>query len=205
MKLFQVAGYLGSGKTTLIVSLAKALTSEGLKVAILVNDVSGIPVDGDVISEYGLEVKEIGGGCICCQVSGSMKKTLELLAKNMDPDIVVIEPTGIAVPSSIKDAITYYADKIDLSFGPTIVLFDVSRAHKLLTYETLTRLVNTQIRDADIIALSKVDLVGADELSQITEKVKKINSKADFVRLSAITNEGLDDLKRSVIEFEVGI
>ena len=86
MKLFQVAGYLGSGKTTLIVSLAKALTSQDIKVAVLVNDVSGIPVDGDVISEYGLEVKEIGGGCICCQVAGSMKQTLELLAKNFNPD-----------------------------------------------------------------------------------------------------------------------
>ncbi len=205
MKLFQVAGYLGSGKTTLIVSLAKALSSEGRKVAILVNDLSGIPVDGDVISEYGLEVKEIGGGCICCQVSGSMKRTLELLSKNMDPDIVVIEPTGIAVPSSIKDAIKYYADKMNLSFGPTIVLFDVSRAKKLLTYETLKRLVNTQLSDADIIALSKVDLVGEHELGEISDEVKKINPKADFVRLSAITSEGLDDLKRSVLEFEVGI
>ncbi len=205
MKLFQVAGYLGSGKTTLIVSLAKALTSEGLKVAILVNDVSGIPVDGDVISEYGLEVKEIGGGCICCQVAGSMKKTLELLAQNMDPDIVVVEPTGIAVPSSIKDAVTYYANKMNISFGPTIVLFDVSRAHKLLTYETLIRLVSTQLRDADIIALSKVDLVGESELGQISDKVKAINSKADYVHLSSITSEGLDELKRSVMEFKVSI
>ncbi|KKL57088.1 hypothetical protein LCGC14_2238880, partial [marine sediment metagenome] len=44
-----------------------------------------------------------------------------------------------------------------------------------------------------------------NELSEISAKVKKINPKADFVRLSAITSEGLDDLKRSVIEFEVGI
>jgi G3E family GTPase len=205
MKLFQVAGYLGSGKTTLIISLAKALSTEGQKVAILVNDVSGIPVDGNVISEYGLEVKEIGGGCICCQVAGSMKKTLELLAKNMNPDLVVIEPTGIAVPNSIKDAITLYAGKIDISFGPTIVLFDVSRAEKLLTYETLIRLVTTQLKDADIIALSKVDLVGEYELGEISDKVKAINSKADYVHLSSVTNEGLDDLKRSVMEFNVSI
>ena len=71
--------------------------------------------------------------------------------------------------------------------------------------ETLTRLVNTQIRDADIIALSKVDLVGENELGQIKDKVKKINSKAAYVHLSSITSEGLDDLKRSVMEFKVNI
>src|SRR5574337_204530 len=98
MKIVQIAGYLGSGKTTLILALSKQFAAEGTRVAILVNDVGAVPVDGAVMKEYGLTVKDIGGGCICCQVSGSLLKTLEALARDVRPDIVIIEPTGIAVP-----------------------------------------------------------------------------------------------------------
>lgn len=202
MKLFQVAGYLGSGKTTLIIALGKALTEKSYKVAILVNDVSGIPVDGKVIEEYGLTVKELGGGCICCQVVGSMTKTLETLAKNMHPDMVIIEPTGMAVPNSIKDALGPLSKKLPIEFGPTVVLFDVTRAEKLLTYDTLKRLVGKQLADADIIALSKVDRATEDEIEAAAEGVRAINPEAEIMRLSVVTGEGLNHIVQSVGEVE---
>src|SRR5215471_7525880 len=105
MKIVLIAGYLGSGKTTLIIALSKKLAGEGSKVAILVNDVGVVPVDGAVMQEYGLTVKDIGGGCICCQVVGSLMKTIETLATGVRPDIVIIEPTGIAVPDSIRQTV----------------------------------------------------------------------------------------------------
>ncbi len=126
MKLVQIAGYLGSGKTTLILALSKNLSEEGKKVAILVNDVGEVPVDGKVMQEYGLAVKDIGGGCICCQVAGNMLKTLGLLAKNYEPDITIIEPTGVAVPNAIKEAVGLKASKFKITFGPIIVLFDTT-------------------------------------------------------------------------------
>ena len=191
MKVVQIAGYLGSGKTTLIIALSKQIARDGTKVAILVNDVGVVPVDGAVMQVYGLTVKDIGGGCICCQVAGSLMKTLDTLANDIRPDIVIIEPTGIAVPDAIRQTVLLSARKHPVENGHTIVLFDTSRASKLLTYDTLKRLVSLQIRDATIIGLSKCDLVTTQDIEAASRAVREINPKAEIVRLSIISGEGL--------------
>lgn len=194
MKIIQIAGYLGSGKTTLIIALSRKVAEAGMKVAILVNDVGAVPVDGRVIEEYGLTVKDIGGGCICCQVAGTMIRTLETLAKGPNPDIVIIEPTGIAVPESIRQTVMLNAEKTGAVSGPAIVLFDTTRTEKLLTYDTLKRLVTTQIRDADIVALSKIDLSSVDAAAHAEKAVRELNQTAEVIRLSTVTGEGLSVL-----------
>jgi G3E family GTPase len=191
MKIVLIAGYLGSGKTTLIIALSKQLAGQGTKIAILVNDVGAIPVDGAVMQEYGLTVKDIGGGCICCQVAGNLMKTLETLAVSVRPDLVIIEPTGIAVPDAIRQTVLLSARKYPMEVGHTIVLFDTSRAAKLLTYDTLKRLVSLQIRDATIIGLSKSDLVTTEELEAATRAVHEINEVAEVIRVSTVSEEGL--------------
>ena len=204
MKLVQIAGYLGSGKTTLILALCKNLAEEGIKVAILVNDVGEVPVDGKVMEEYGLAVKDIGGGCICCQVAGNMRKTLGLLAKNYEPDVTIIEPTGVAVPSAIKEAVGLEASKTKITFGPIIVLFDTTRAEKFLNYDTLKRLVSTQLRDADIIALNKVDAASKEKIKDSKESAHLINPKAKIMELSSHTGEGLGSIVDAVRDLTVG-
>ncbi len=203
MKLVQIAGYLGSGKTTLILALGKSLSEEGKKVAILVNDVGEVPVDGKVMQEYGLAVKDIGGGCICCQVAGNMRKTLGLLAKNYEPDITIIEPTGVAVPNAIREAARLDTANFEITFGPTIVLFDTTRAEKFLTYDTLKRLVNTQLRDADIIALNKVDATPEDKIEHSKESVHLINPNAKIMRLSNRTGEGFASIIEAVRDMKL--
>jgi G3E family GTPase len=191
MKVVQIAGYLGSGKTTLIIALSRKVAESGTKVAILVNDVGTVPVDGKVMEEYGLTVKDIGGGCICCQVAGTMIKTLEALAKGPNPDVIIIEPTGIAVPESIRQTVMLNAGKTGAVSGPTIVLFDTTRTDKLLTYDTLKRLVTTQIHDADIVALSKVDLSSAEAADNAEKAVRGLNPNAEIIRVSTVSGEGI--------------
>ncbi len=199
MKIVLIAGYLGSGKTTLIIALSKKLVKDGTKVAVLVNDVGVIPIDGAVMQEYGLTVKDIGGGCICCQVAGNLMKTLETLAVSVSPNIVIIEPTGIAVPESIRQTVLLSARKNPLEIGHTIVLFDTSRAAKLLTYDTLKRLVSLQIRDATIIGMSKSDLVTTDELAVATNAVRELNQGAEIIRISTVSGEGLSWLAGQIL------
>jgi G3E family GTPase len=200
MKLLQVAGWLGSGKTTLIIALSRALAAKGSRVAILVNEIGAIPVDGKVIQDYGLTVKDIGGGCICCQVAGSLMRTLRLLSEGPRPEMVIIEPTGIAVPNSIKQAILSGAQKQELSMGPTIVLFDTTREEKLLTYESLKRLVTTQLKDADIIALSKVDMVSHEVIARVGDVMHSINPVARIVHLSTVRGDGIETLIQATQE-----
>ncbi|VAX19569.1 hypothetical protein MNBD_NITROSPINAE04-2169 [hydrothermal vent metagenome] len=203
MKLVQIAGYLGSGKTTLILALVRIIAGKGQKVAILVNDIGEVPVDGKIMEEFGLTVKDIGGGCICCQVAGNMRSTLKTLAREIDPDMVIIEPTGMAVPGAVKEVAGYVGSTVDISFGPTIVLFDTTRAEKLLTYETLERLVTTQLKDADIIALSKVDAIENAEVDSARKAVSKFNSGAEIIRLSTKSGEGLDDLAEAALNVTI--
>ncbi len=199
MKLIQVAGYLGSGKTTLIITLAKSLSDSGTRVAILVNEIGEIPVDGRVMNNHGLTVKDIGGGCICCQVIGNLTGTLQLLEKEQKPDIVIVEPTGLAVPGSISDTVRL----LHIEVGPTIVLFDTSRQKKLLHYDTLKRLITTQLQDADIIALSKVDLVSDDMVDRAGKAVSRINPTARLVRLSTRRGDGMPELLKAADETKV--
>jgi G3E family GTPase len=203
MKLVQIAGYLGSGKTTLILAVVKTLAEEGQKIAILVNDVGEVPVDGKVMQEYGLAVKDIGGGCICCQVAGSMLQTLRLLEKNYTPDITIIEPTGMAVPNAIREVVNVEVAKSRITIGPTIVLFDTTRAEKFLTYDTLKRLVATQLRDADIIALNKVDAVPEEKVAHSKEAVQLISPDAKILRLSSRTGEGVENIIQAVRDVTV--
>jgi G3E family GTPase len=203
MRLVQVAGWLGSGKTTLIIALAKGLSRKGVKVAILVNEIGAIPVDGRVIQDYGLTVKDIGGGCICCQMAGSMMKTLKLLREGPNPDIVILEPTGIAVPHAVKEMVQSTAVSTGITLGPTIVLFDTTRAAKLLSYETLQRVITTQLQDADIIALSKSDAVTEESFATAGESVRIINPRAQIIRLSATNGDGMDALMRAAEEMAI--
>ena len=203
MKVVQIAGYLGSGKTTLIVTLGRTLSQGGHKVAILVNEVGAVPVDGKVIQEFGLTVKDIGGGCICCQVAGNLLLTLKSLSQNVKPDFVVIEPTGMAVPNSVRDVIKPAARKLDVIMGPTIVLLDTSRFEKLLSYESLKRLIATQLKDADIIALSKVDAVPEEKQETAKAAAQEINPSARVIGLSTFREVGISDVVTAIREVTI--
>ncbi len=198
MKLVQVAGWLGSGKTTLIIALGRELSDRRKKIAIVVNEIGAVPVDGRVIKECGLTVKDIGGGCICCEVSGNMVRTVKALAEGSKADIVIIEPTGLAVPSSIREAIMSWPGHLDISMGPTIVLFDATRMEKLLGYESLKRLIVAQMVDADIIALSKGDSIQEEELIEARNIVQRINPGAQIMMLSSKRGDGVEALIKAM-------
>jgi len=105
----------------------------------------------------------------------------------------------MAVPSSIKETVLMLGTKkINLDVGATIVLFDTVRSEKLLTYDTLKRLIATQLRDADIIALSKIDSVPADVIERARDSVRHLNPGAEIVALSTRTGEGLTRMVEAV-------
>lgn len=203
MKLVQIAGYLGSGKTTLIVTMGRTLSQNGSKVAILVNEVGAVPVDGKVIQEFGLTVKDIGGGCICCQVAGNLLLTLKALSEGPNPDYCIIEPTGMAVPNSVRDVVKPAAGKLHITIGPTIVLLDTSRFDKLLGYESLKRLISTQLKDADIIALSKADAVTEEKLKVAEAAAREINTAARVIGLSTFQGRGIEDVATAIREVTI--
>ncbi|MCB2185676.1 MAG: hypothetical protein KQJ78_04620 [Deltaproteobacteria bacterium] len=200
MKVTQIAGFLGCGKTTLVLKLSRLLADGGhRKVALVVNEIGEIPVDGKVIQESGMQVKDIGGGCICCEVAASFAKTLAGLWREFKPDHVLVEPTGVAVPHQVKQAAAMSGRDAKLEMGPAIVLFDATRPAELLDMDMLGRLVVTQVVDGDILAISKVDAAEEGALAFAEEKLRELNAHAQILRLSSFTGQGLPEL-RDLIE-----
>lgn len=203
MKITQIAGFLGCGKTTLVLKLSRLLADDGnRKVALVVNEIGEIPVDGKIIEESGMQVKDIGGGCICCEVASTFAKTIYRLYKDFNPDHVLVEPTGVAVPHQVKLAARMGGRDAKMSLGPAIVLFDATRPAELLDMDMLGQLVTTQVKDADVIAVSKVDAVTEKEVEDSADRVRELNAKAGLVHLSSFTGQGVDELVDTIIGWE---
>ena len=203
MKITQVAGFLGCGKTTLMLKLSQALAEGGeRKVAMVVNEIGEIPVDGKIIEESGMRVKDIGGGCICCEVATTFAKTIYALYKDFGHDHVLVEPTGVAVPHQVKLAARMSGRDTKIYMGPAVVLFDATRPAELLDMDMLGRLVTTQVKDADVIAISKVDAVERAAVDESRTKVRQINSKAEVLELSSFSGLGLDRIKQLILEWK---
>jgi hypothetical protein len=94
MHLLLVTGFLGSGKTTLIIPLAKSVVQLKRRVAILVNEIGEIGIDNQLMRQLDLNVWELLAGCICCTLSGDLVTTLQKLDADYAPDLVIVEPSG---------------------------------------------------------------------------------------------------------------
>jgi G3E family GTPase len=203
MKISQIAGFLGCGKTTLLLKLSRRLAGNGdAKVALVVNEIGEIPVDGKIIEESGLQVKDIGGGCICCEVASTFAKTIYRLYKDFSPDHVLVEPTGVAVPHQVKLAARMGGRDAKISLGPAVVLFDATRPAELLDMDMLGQLVTTQVKDADIIAISKIDAAGEKAVAESAARVKEYNASAEIVNLSSFEDIGIDRLVEAIKGWE---
>jgi len=191
MKVSQIAGFLGSGKTTAVMKIVDELMKRGNKIAIVVNDVGEISVDAKFIESHGLKAKEISGGCICCQIAGSFAETLALLHDSFDPDIVIVEPSGVAIPWGLKRAAEYSEAKTDMviEHAPVITLVDSTRIDMLI--RAVRRLVETQIREADVCFVNKVDTADPEGIAKTEDLIRTINPKAEIAHMSSETGDGI--------------
>jgi len=198
MEIIQIAGFLGCGKTTLMLRMARILSEDyGYRVAMVVNELGSVPVDGKVVEESGMTLKEIGSGCICCEVAQTFANTVALLALDFKPDVLLVEPTGVAVPRRVKDVAKMGGRDTYVEVGPALVLFDSTRPEELMDEELMGLLVKTQLRDADIVVISKVDMVDQARIEEckqmIIEAIPKLR-KARFIEVSAIEGTGVNEL-----------
>ncbi|MDR2943690.1 MAG: GTP-binding protein [Methanosarcinales archaeon] len=192
MKIIVVGGFLGSGKTTALIRLGTYYASIGKIVGIIVNEIGEIGIDGDVISQYGLETKEITSGCICCSLKMSLRETLLSMINNLNPDVVIIESTGVAYPGIIRDEVMLMNLSIEYEMAPLLTLFDGSRFKQIL--KEIKNFASQQLAQAEVIAVSKADLVDSSMLPIIESAVQQINPKAEIISLSSKNPESLAHL-----------
>ncbi|HSV41965.1 MAG TPA: GTP-binding protein [Methanomassiliicoccales archaeon] len=195
-----ISGFLGSGKTTLMIDLGKRLGRKGRRTAIIVNEVGEVGVDGALIDAYGLRSVELTEGCICCSLSGSLQNTLRTIAKDYKAEVIFIEPTGIALPSKINQLIRTSMVEYDAKIAICVV--DAFRAQKI--YNEAELFFRRQIEDVDIVAVNKLDIVDNGKVIEIEELVGRLNPKARLLRMSVRKGEGVDSLENDIINLMGG-
>src|SRR3954454_15072525 len=174
-----LTGFLGAGKTTLLNHILTA--QHGKRVAVIENEFGEVGVDHELVIGAEEEIFEMNNGCICCTVRGDLIRILGNLMKRRNRfDHVLIETTGMADPGPVAQ--TFFADdemrdKLRLDAVVTVVdSFHVSR------HLGHTREVQEQIAFADVILLNKTDLVTPEQLDQLEDRIKRMNSVARTYR-----------------------
>lgn len=187
MKVILIGGFLGSGKTTFIRYFAKYLVQTlGKQVVIIENEVGEIGIDNQFLAKEGLLVKELFGGCICCQLTGDLTLTINKIAQEYNPDWVLIETTGVAKPDAIISILKKYGKGIDNIY--TLIIVDASRWFELI--EIMPELIKAQAAMGDVILVNKVDEVSDVDLNEILHSIGSINTHTKLITASVL--HGID-------------
>ena len=187
-------GFLGSGKTSLLLPLARFLVDgtrrdvSKASVVIIENEIGEVGIDDVVLRAEGLNVRELFGGCICCQLTADLTSCLNDLASEVDPEWVLVEATGLATPQSIVETIRRYGKGVKRIV--TLAVVDAQRWPELV--EVLEPLVSKQVAGADMVLINKTDEVDEDAVRAVRETVLSFNEAAPVLEVSA--TEGIEEL-----------
>jgi G3E family GTPase len=164
-----VAGFLGAGKTTVVnYLLAQA---GGRRIAAVVNDFGAINIDAELITGAADGVVSLSNGCICCSLEGDLLRTLALLLRrDPRPEVIVIETSGVADPTDIVRNLMDPVIWREAPLETVLCVVDATTPVAMLD----DALLRSQVRAADVIALSKVDLADAANHAQVRDAVRAI-------------------------------
>jgi G3E family GTPase len=202
-----LSGFLGAGKTTLLNYVLN--NRQGLRVAVIVNDMSEVNIDAALIADGGAnlsrseeKVVEMSNGCICCTLREDLLIEVARLANEKRFDYLLIESTGISEPLPVAETFTF-EDENGQGLG-TVAKLDtmvtvVDAANFLNLWEetdslqdigqslgegdarTVTDLLADQVEFADVIIINKTDLISAGSLGQLEALIRQLNPRADIL------------------------
>ena len=168
-----IAGYLGSGKTTLI---NKFLVEASSPIAVLVNDFGELDIDSKLIDNEESLTLSLTNGCVCCKLSDDIGASLESL-KNRDISAVVIEASGVSLPIKIAN---YGLSWPGFTLNAIITVVDGQSIARLLKDKFVMHTVKNQIQQADAVLLNRSNNLPLEELHKLTTNVIDENEISDF-------------------------
>ncbi len=182
MKTTIVCGVLGAGKTTFLRNILKHGAE---KTVVLVNDFGSVGIDGEILSSGGIETIELPSGCVCCTLRFDLITTIERIIEELKPAYLYIEPSGVASPSGVLDALG------TLKLQQVAVVCVVDAATFIDDYGSGTYgwFFKSQVTRADIILVNKTDLADAQKIKDTIDLIESLNQNAVIV---PTVNAGLD-------------
>ncbi len=157
-----LGGYLGAGKTTLLNQLLRA--NAGARLAVIVNDFGDIGIDAELIATKDGDTINLTNGCVCCSASDGLANVLDgLRARADDIDHVIVEASGVSDPVRIGS----YAGAFGFELRGVIVLADAEQVRSRSVDKYVGATVVRQLRGADLLVLTKTDLVEQPQLSEV--------------------------------------
>ena len=198
-----ITGYLGAGKTTLLNRILS--NSEGVRAAVIVNDIGELNVDAELIERNGVvtaadsSLIALSNGCICCTLADDLAKQLTDLAEAELYDVILIEASGICEPLPITQTIETVCkenteDGLPMKLDSVIAVVDAARM--LQEFENGRRLVRPEIEEDDLenlliqqielcslLLLNKTDLVTEEELRELHALVRSLQSDAEILEV----------------------
>lgn len=180
--VYILSGFLGSGKTTLLVQLIEHWKQQGLRPAVVMNELGEVNLDGQVV-DSSVPMTEMLGGCICCTVRGDLGLQLAELVQTESPDVIIIEATGAANPMEILDAVTETSLYMRIELKSLITVVDAAHLSGLYLEQKgqTFKLMQEQIRCASVLLLNKIDRVNEQELDDLKQLLAKWNAYAPVI------------------------
>jgi G3E family GTPase len=198
-RYIMIGGFLGAGKTTAVGKLAHRLTEQGLRVGLITNDQGRNLVDTTMLRSEGFATEEIPGGCFCCRFN-SLVDASQRLTESTRPEVFVAEPVGSC--TDLAATVTYplrrlYGD--NFTVAPVSVLVDPIRALRVFGLETggsfsekVLYIYHKQIEDADLVIISKCDLLDETRLESLRRAIAARYPKQEILAVSARNGTNLD-------------
>ena len=175
MKILLVSGFLGAGKTTFIKEMAKNIN---LEFVVLENEYADIGIDGDFLDEKNLNVWEMSEGCICCSMKGDFKSSIKKIYSEINPEYLVIEPTGVGMLSSIIENIREINNN-DIEILSPLTLIDITSFNEYL--ETFNNFFIDNLKNTGKVILTKLENYNPFDIESIKNEISKINNNLEII------------------------
>ena len=173
-----VYGFLGSGKTTFITRVLEEWGGEE-KIVVLVNEFGDVGVDGTLLKDRGGNVVEMPSGCICCTLQSDFRTQLLDIMQSIQPQRVIIEPTGVATIAQIRSIIEAQLFEKAISRIHYVLISDATGFMGL--YKANPHFVESQVKNARIVLLNKCDRVDKRRAMLTRDAISAINPDATVI------------------------